>query len=118
MTTRFKLFLSSVCLLTVVACGNQEASVEEGLATAKDAAGEVTTKAGELSSAVANLSQDKVEEIAKIAAKLESAPAEAMKMLEEHGWTKDEFEKMVSQIQENEASKKIFEAAKKAAGQH
>jgi len=57
----------------------------------------------------------KIEKIAQIAAKFEKAPTEAEKMLDESGWSKAEFDRMVEAIRDNEEQKKVFESAKELA---
>ena len=111
MSNRFLTLFALLSLLLVAACGEKEASVEESLKKASDSV-------GELKSAVADFSPEKLELLASISAKLESAPAEAKKMLEEHDWSTEEFQKMVDQVQNNEAAKKIFDAAKKMSSEH
>lgn len=118
MTYRILLLIASIGLLLVAACDKKDASLDETLSKAKEAVTQASDAADGVKSAVANLSQDKIEDLAKIAAKLETAPAEAKKMLEEHDWSMDEFEKMVEQVKANEATKKIFDAAKKLASEH
>lgn len=61
---------------------------------------------------------EKIEALGQIAAKFENAPAEAEKMLEEHGWSKEEFDTMVKTIRSNDELNKAFETAKKKASQH
>jgi HAMP domain-containing protein len=60
---------------------------------------------------------DKIETLGRIAARFESAPAEAEKMLEEHGWSEEEFQKMVKSIRSDDELNKLFEEAKKKASQ-
>lgn len=61
--------------------------------------------------------KDKIETLGRVAAGFENAPAEAEEMLEEQGWSKKEFDKMVETIQSNDEMNKVFEAAKVKASQ-
>ena len=69
----------------------------------------------ELNKRVESLSVDKIEAIGTIAAKFESAPAEAEKMLVKHGWSKEEFDELLKGIRDNDEMNKVFQAAKKLA---
>lgn len=59
--------------------------------------------------------RQEVETIAKIAAQFEKVPTEAEKMLNEQGWSRMEFDKMVEDIRADETKKEIFESAKRLA---
>ena len=54
----------------------------------------------------------KIEAIGQIAAKLESAPAEAEQLLSQHGWSKSEFDEMLRAVRSDSELNKMFEAAK------
>ena len=95
-----------------VGCEQKDASLQETLEQAQTKAGELTETAGEFAAVVGNLSEEKIEKIAEIASKLESAPAEARKLLDRQDWSMEEFETMVDAIEKNETAKKVFDAAK------
>ncbi len=61
--------------------------------------------------------RDKIENLGRIAAKFETAPDEAEKMLEENGWSKEDFDRMVRDIRSDAELSKVFEEAKKRASQ-
>jgi len=56
--------------------------------------------------------------LGQIAARFETSLGEAEKMLDEHGWSKGKFDKMVRTIRSDEELDRAFEAAKKKASQH
>ncbi len=64
-----------------------------------------------------DLSTDKIQALGTISAKFESAPTEAQKMLEQHGWSKKEFDKMVEAVRTDDELNKVFEAGRKLASQ-
>ena len=115
MTARTFMLVAFLLALGTSAC-QQEGNQSDAIDDVKDAASNLAESAEDLASAVGDLSKEKVEELAKIAAKFENAPEEAQKMLEEHGWSKEEFDKMVSAVKSNDELNKIFEAAKEMAG--
>lgn len=98
----------TLTVLTLAACGEKEPSVEEALTKASDAV-------GELSDSIFNLSEQKIKDLAEVSAQLESAPAKGQALLEEHGWTREEFDRLVDQVRGNESARRIFETAKRAA---
>lgn len=104
-----------LALFAINGCDKQEESLQDSLNQAKDKAGELRASAEDLASSVGDLGQEKIEKIAQIAAKLENAPAEAMKLIEENGWTREEFDTMVKGIRENETTRAIFDKAKELA---
>ena len=55
---------------------------------------------------------DYIDTVAEINAKFESAPAEAERLLEEQGWSKAEYDTVVSQVRADDELSRAFEAAR------
>ncbi len=105
--------LIAVLVLFAIAACQKEAG--DGLDQVKGAAGELAGSAEKLASSVENLGKDKVQEMGKIAALIETAPAKAEQMLKDLGMSRADFDKMVAKIKDNDELNKIFEAAKNLA---
>jgi hypothetical protein len=61
--------------------------------------------------------EQKIQDLARIAAKFETAPPEAEQLLRERGWSRADFDRMVEAIRGDEAQNRMFEEAKKLAAQ-
>ena len=53
-----------------------------------------------------------IEAVAEIDAKFERAPAEAQRLLEEQGWSKAEYDTVISQVRADDELNRVFETAK------
>ena len=109
------LVLCATACLALAACDKKPESIDEGVQQVQAAAGDVAASTEKLVEAVGDLSSDKVKDLAAIAAKFEKAPEEAKKMLEERGWTREQFDAAVKKVKGNDELAKIFDAAKKMA---
>jgi maltose-binding protein MalE len=85
-----------------------------GDSTPEDATQSAAEKVEGAVSELAELSTEKVRELAEIAAAIEKEPGRIQEILEEKGITKEKFDEMMKTVSESPALKEAFDAAKKA----
>ena len=88
-------------LLALVACDREVPSLEQA--------------SSKISAALEELNPDRIEELAKLAARIEKDPTKAEALLKEHGLDREQFQKVVDKIQSDPNLKKLFEKAKELA---
>lgn len=98
-------------LLLAAGCA-QQAQQGEGAPAADQAAGSAMQEAA---SAVADMTPEKVQEIAQIVVHLAQNPEKATEILAEHGMTQEQVDAAVAKIQANPEMNSMFEAAKTSA---
>ena len=103
--------------MTLNGGGGPTEGVEGAIGTADQHQSQKTQYYEGLNKSGEALSPDTIEILGTIAAKFEYAPAEAEKMLEERGWSKEVFDGMLEDIRSNDELNKVFQAAKKRASQ-
>jgi len=105
--------LAALSLVALAACEGETPSLDDAR-KALEKAGTAVDKASEL---VKSLDQDKIRELARLAAEIEKEPGKAEELLEEHGLDREQFQKLVERIRQDPELAKIFDKAKELAGQ-
>ena len=108
----------SITYLAVQDRVGPDEGVQGAIGTAEPHQTEKTRYYEEVNTREDDLSTDKVQTLGKIAAAFESAPTEAEKMLEEEGWSKQDYDRMIEAIRGNDELNQSFQAAKKLASQN